>query len=442
MLILLLLSAFEAYRIQQRSSAVNQEIYRRYARQQDSLFRVRRILYLGGIYARDLFMSRLEDPVTEYKKQLVALEADTTETVNLLDQMPPLGDDTSELRKRTEEYLKLLWTIVGWSPEQRQQKGFDFIQNELVPRRNTAGELVRNWLTLSERALQESERNFSETRSAAGHRLLLILGLCLLVGGLVARFGLKYSDNLERETARQFEEVMRAKFELQQLSARLLEIQEDERKRLSRELHDEIGQTLTALRIEISHAHTLVAQNAAGARERLDRARDLAERSVRTVRDISLLLRPSLLDDLGLSPALQSLTEDFTSRTGIPCDTHEHGLEEALPEVLKTCVYRVVQEALNNIQKHAAAKSVRIEVRQTAAELTVRITDDGRGSNGAGAVGINGGRLGILGMRERASMLGGSLTFQSAPGAGSTVELRLPLEQAAEQAPAFNEVQV
>jgi hypothetical protein len=291
-------------------------------------------------------MSRSPQPATDYQKQIATLEAETRETLKLLRQMAPLGNDTAQLSKLTEEYLRLLTTLVEWSPEQRSRNGFEFIQKELVPRRNTAGELVRNWLTLSESALAESERNFSETRQAAGTRLLLILAACLLVGGLVARFGLRYSDNLERETARQFEEVVRAKFELQQLSARLLEIQEDERKRLSRELHDEIGQTLTALRIEISHAYTLLAQNAPAARERLDRARELAERSVRTVRDISLLLRPSLLDDLGLSPALQSLAEEFTGRTGIPCDIHEDGLEETLPEVVKTCVYRVVQEAL------------------------------------------------------------------------------------------------
>ena len=439
MLILLLLSAFEAYRIQQRVSSENQQIYRRFAKQQDTLFRVRRILYLGGIHARDLFMSPAANRIEVYRNQLAVLEDDVAETLSLLHPMPPPAD---ELRKRTEEYLRLLRGLLEWSDQERSRNGFAFIQDELVPRRNTAGELVRNWLTLSESALRESERNFSETRSAAGHRLLFILGACLLVGGLVARFGLKYSDNLEKETARQFEEVERAKLESQQLSGRLLEIQEDERKRLSRELHDEIGQTLTALRIEITHAQALVAQSAEAARERLERARELAERTVCTVRDISLLLRPSLLDDLGLSPALQSLTEEFSRRTGIPCDAHEDGLEDALPEAVKTCVYRVVQEALNNVQKHAAATLVRIEVRQSAGELKVRITDDGRGTSGAGRRRAGGGKLGILGMRERATMLGGSLSFESTRGAGSTVELRLPLvEQAADPATIFNEVQ-
>jgi signal transduction histidine kinase len=442
MLILLLASALEAYRIQQRASAQNHQIYRRYTQQQDALFRVRRILYLGGIYSRDLLLSEAPDRVDAYRTQLSTLDVETRQSLNLLDSMPPAGEDTSELRRRTEEYVQLLATLAQWSEQKRRRDGISFIQKELVPARNTAGEIARNWIALSGSALEESERNFTRSRDTAGTRLVIILGACLLVGCLVMRFSLKYSDNLERETVRQFDQVVRAKFDLQQLSARLLEVQEEERKRLSRELHDEIGQTLTALRIEISHAHSLLSHNGPAARERLERARDLAERTVRTVRDISLLLRPSLLDDLGLSPALQSLAEDFTRRTNTPCELHEEGVRETLPDVVKTCVYRVVQEALNNVQKHAAAKSVRIDVRQTATELTVNVVDDGRGSASTGRQGAGAGRLGVLGMRERATTLGGSLVFQSTPGMGSTVELRVPVEPSADTPSVFQELQV
>lgn len=440
MLILLLASALEAYRIQQRAAAQNQQIYRRYTQQQDALYRVRRILYAGGIYSRDLLLSEAPDRVATYRGQLATLDGEVRASLHLLNLMPPSGDDTTELRRRTEEYVKLLATLAEWPEEKRRRDGIHFIQMELVPRRNTAGEIARDWITLSQSALEESERDFTRNRNTAGTRLFIILGACLLVGCLVMRFSLKYSDNLECESARQFEQVVGAKLELQQLSARLLEIQEEERKRLSRELHDEIGQTLTALRIEISHAHSLLSHNGPAARERLERARDLADRTVRTVRDISLLLRPSLLDDLGLSPALQSLAEDFTRRTNTPCELYEEGVQESLPDVVKTCVYRVVQEALNNVQKHAAARSVRIDVRQTAAELTVKVLDDGRGSEGHGPPGA--GKLGILGMRERASSLGGSLVFQSTPGQGSAIELRLPVEPSGDAAPVFQEVQV
>src|SRR5262249_47677677 len=159
----------------------------------------------------------------------------------------------------------------------------------------------------------------------------------------------------------------------------LLEAQEEERRRIARELHDEIGQTLTALRIEVSHAHALWKTGSPGAGERLERARALAEKTVRTVRDISLLLRPPLLDDLGLGEALHWNTEESTRRTGIACDFSEEGLENSLPEPYKICVYRIVQEALHNCEMHAAATRVRVSIRQEAHRLLADVEDNGRG---------------------------------------------------------------
>ena len=212
--------------------------------------------------------------------------------------------------------------------------------------------------------------------------------------------------------------------DLEHLSARLLEVQEEERRRLSRELHDEIGQTLTALRLEI--AHTL--NNGAGPafKERLERARELAERTLRTVRNIALLLRPSLLDDLGLGPALQWLAEDFTRRTGSPCEIWGENVENDLPDAVKTCVYRVVQEALHNCETHAAATRVKLSLSRSAKQLTVRIDDDGRGF-GTEAGGASGKGLGIIGMRERAALLGGTLDLSSSPGRGCRVTLCVPI---------------
>ena len=169
------------------------------------------------------------------------------------------------------------------------------------------------------------------------------------------------------------------KGELQQLSARLLEVEEEGRRRLSRELHDEIGQTLALLQIEISHAQAMLAAQPAAARERLQRARELAERTVQTVRNISVLLRPALLDDLGLVPALQFQLEDFLRRSGIACEFVEEGVADHLPDSVKTCVYRVVQEALHNCEKHSGARKVRVAVRQLPDCLVAEIEDDGRG---------------------------------------------------------------
>jgi signal transduction histidine kinase len=288
--------------------------------------------------------------------------------------------------------------------------------------------MVRELVDASQNALQQSEAEFARSRTTAMLRLFGMMGLCVLLGLAVVYFSLRYAGKAERESLQQFQQVTQAKQALEQLSARLLEIQEDERRRLSRELHDEIGQTLTALRIEISHAQAAWKAGSPAIQARLEQARSLAEKTVEIIRNISLLLRPSLLDDLGLEPALQYQVEDFSRRSGIRCSFSQDGLQEALPDALKTCVYRVVQEALNNCQKHAAATQVQLRVRQSEQTVTVHIEDNGRGfaldqsGNPAGSAG-----LGFLGMRERAASLGGSLKLDSALGQGTRLSLILPL---------------
>ena len=204
------------------------------------------------------------------------------------------------------------------------------------------------------------------------------------------------------------------------LSARLLTIQEEERKNLSRELHDGVGQTVTALKMELARLNVADSRDA----WRLDRARALADDTLRTIRNISLLLRPTVLDDLGLEAALQWQAEDFLRRTSVPCELRCSLPDDRfIPEPVKTCIYRIIQEALNNCEKHAAAGRVQIEVQQISGSIAVSIADDGRGiSQSVGAAG-----LGILGMKERAAILGGHLEFTSEAGRGTKVNLTVPV---------------
>ncbi len=264
-------------------------------------------------------------------------------------------------------------------------------------------------------------------QSTVRHTLYL-LAADLLLALAVAGLNLAYARELGRESLSKVEEIAHAKSEMQQLSARLLTIQEEERHRLSRDLHDGIGQLLTALRLEISHLGLDREGLSTEDRERLQRARRLAEEAVRSTRDIALLLRPSHLDDLGLEAALQYLVEDFTRRTGIACRFSAAGVEENLPDAWKTCVYRIVQEAVHNCEKHAAPTQVQIRITQETEVLSLEVQDDGVGfaldTNGAPLRAVG---LGILGMRERAAMLGGALQIVSSPGHGTTVRVALPI---------------
>jgi signal transduction histidine kinase len=242
----------------------------------------------------------------------------------------------------------------------------------------------------------------------------------LAIGAAVAFFSLRIATRVERERYVH-------SLELEKLSTRLLEIQEEERRSLSRELHDEVGQSLTALRMEISHAMSVLPDS--DARVRLARARELAERTVRMVRDISLLLRPSLLDDLGLGAALQWQLEDFSRRSGIRTEFDGADLGETLSDVTKTCIFRIAQEALHNCEKYSQARNVRVVLAQDERSLVLEVQDDGVGFP-LSERGLPSQGTGILGIKERAQKLGGTLAVESRPNAGTRIAVRLPIEAA------------
>jgi signal transduction histidine kinase len=427
-LAVLVLSAAEAYRIQLSVSEQHLEIYRHYADQDDALATLRRNLWLAGNYVRDYFINTTPAQAEILRGQLEDLKAQDANALALLARNSSQSGTLPRLRKSLGEFWAAVEPVPQSMLRDTEERKFDFLQREVVPRR---GELYNALLDLgatSQQKLQEGEKQFAASRQQAARRLLLMLALGLMLSVLVALASIRHSENLEREAESHFAAVEAAKQELQQLSARLLEVEEEGRRRLSRELHDEIGQSLALLQIEITRAQAVPAGKTAALRERLDRARELAERTVQAARNISGLLRPALLDDLGLVPALQFQLEDFLRRNSIACEFVEEGVADRLPDGAKTCVYRVVQEALHNCEKHSGATKVRVTVRQGPQYLLAEVEDDGCGFavDERGTPSRSRG-LGLLGIRERAANAGGSLEIRSAPGRGTRISLRIPI---------------
>lgn len=429
---MLVLSAAEAYRIQSSVSREHLEIYRSYVEQEQILGVLRRNLWLAGNYVRDFFIKTTPSQATELATQLDQLKQEDKKALAQMSVELPSGPATAaRLRTSLDEFWAVLEPLPRTMLAASNDEQFDFLQRVVVPKR---GELYTALLALSDadnRKLQEGEKEFSETRKRATWRLLGMLGLGVLLGLAVAKLSLRHAENLEWQAERHHAETEQTKSELKRLSARLLEMEEEGKRQLSRELHDEIGQSLALLQIEVSHALAVSRRNGTGdgeLKEHLGRARELAERTVQTIRDISLLLRPALLDDLGLVPALQFQLEDFLRRSGIACDFNEDGVAEDLPDHVKTCVYRVVQEALHNCLKHSGASRVAVTVGQSEGWLTVKVKDDGRGFVYSEQEPPASAGLGLLGMRERASIAGGELSVDSAPGRGTSIQLRIPLE--------------
>jgi signal transduction histidine kinase len=427
----LVFAAAEAYRIQSSISVQHLEIYRHYVEQDRSLAILRRNLWLAGTYVRDFFIHSTPEQARLLEDQLKLLKDEDDVALEQLAQLSNNPTVVANLRSGLEQFRAVIDPVARTMLHESNDEQYEFLQREVVPRRGT---LYANLLSLQaadQRRLQESEKEFADARRQAARRLLIFIGMCLLLAGAVARFSLRYAENLEMRAELHYAEVERARGELQQLSARLLEVEEEGRRTLSRELHDEIGQALALLQIEISHAQGMVPAQPEAARERLRRARELAERTIQSVRNISLLLRPTLLDDLGLAPALQFQLEEFLRRSGVACEFVEEGVSDQLPDAVKTCVYRVVQEALHNCEKHSGAANLRVAVRQHPDSLVVEIEDDGRGFEltKQGMASKRGG-LGLLGIRERVANAGGSLVVDSSPGRGARIRLRIPLAPA------------
>jgi len=208
-------------------------------------------------------------------------------------------------------------------------------------------------------------------------------------------------------------------------------MQEKERRTLSRELHDEVGQSLSAVLMEIGNLNAVLPDENRELRGHLASIKQLAENSVKVVRNMALLLRASMLDDLGLMPALQWQAREVSRRTGIEIDVAADSVADDLPEDHKTCIYRVVQEALHNCAKHSGAQLVRLTVVQHDNKIVLTVEDDGRGFDSRAVRG-----MGLLGMEERITHLGGSFQVDSKPGQGATLHIELPLADTAIRASA------
>ena len=217
-------------------------------------------------------------------------------------------------------------------------------------------------------------------------------------------------------------EVRQSRERLQLLSRRLIELQESERQHLVRELHDEIGQLLTGLRLALDQAAQLPAEST---RRCLADAEALVSDLVVRVRDLSLDLRPPMLDDLGLLPALVWLCEWYGSRAAVRVQLGHRGIERRFTPELETAAFRIVQEALTNASRHAGVCEVTVQAWADDARLGVQVVDAGAGFDPAAV--LNGATSGLAGMRERASLLGGQLTIESAVGSGTRVMAEFPL---------------
>jgi PAS domain S-box-containing protein len=243
--------------------------------------------------------------------------------------------------------------------------------------------------------------------------------------GLVTAAVVVFLDITDRKRAEQ--QLTVSHDQLRSLTARLESVREEERILIAREIHDELGQALTGVKLELSLLHDQLPDAAPAVQDRLRSIYGLVDSTIQSVRRIATDLRPIVLDQLGLVPAIEWQTQEFQSRTGIECRLDIFLRSASLSQAASTAVFRIFQEILTNVARHAEASIVRITLQEQGGGLVLEVQDNGRGITESELADRQ--SLGLVGMRERALLLGGSITFAGHAGSGTTVRVRVPLEQ-------------
>ncbi len=339
----------------------------------------------------------------------------------------PVERDSSEallldgLRALFLQQRTVYIAVLDRSPEERRREAQALAKN-LAPLQKQIVNWSSKLRTWNGERLQNVDRALATefTATQAGLTRALVIGLGS--GLLLALAGMVYIVRLERQTQSRYTQLGQSRLQLEQLSARLVDAQETERRSIARELHDEIGQALGALLVDLGRFSTALADDRPELKAQVESMKSTTERTFHAVRNISLLLRPSMLDDLGLVAALEWQGREVSRRSDIEVDVQSENVSEDLPDEYRVSVYRIVQEALSNAVRHSGAKNAKVTVRQSQDKITVQVSDDGRGFDPQRTRG-----LGLLGMEERVKRLGGTLSVESKPGPGVTVAAELPL---------------
>lgn len=425
LLLLLATTGLNALSVLRKIQTRNESIREDYFNRDRILEQLRSDIYLSGTYVRDLLLEQDPSLADAHRKELedtrLRIEKNVAAYDRILrrEEQLPFRQFTTQLKA----YFDSLQPALEWNATQRRALGYSFMKDSLLPRRMVIVRLADQISDVNQRQMDAGNQHVAILFAEFRRSLIVLLVFTLIVGTVLAGGSTYRILRLERISAQRFDEVEQARGALRELSARLIEVQESERRALSRELHDEVGQSLSALLLGLGNVAAILSpETESDARGQLNDLRRLAERTVAVVRDMSLLLRPSMLDDLGLIPAVQWQAREISRTKNLAVQVQAGALSEDIPDEHKTCIYRIVQEALHNVARHAKAKNARIQLTQNADSLLLTIQDDGQGFAPEREKGV-----GLLGMEERVTHLGGSFQVHSAPGKGTSIRIQLPL---------------
>ena len=403
------------------------QVATRYIVAQDSLATVRAQVLSSSVRVRDALLDPTPAALQECREQLAV---STHIITNALAEYEPVFGDApitaslDELSKEITQFHDLaavaLTSAAGRTAAQVREE-----LSRLMPHRDAALSISDNIQAVNRRAFVKQQEELAalhrgaeaESRDRVGLALVIGLGTLLLTSAYAARLESRLRAQLERDA--------RISSELQQTAAKVLNAQEEERRTIARELHDEVGQALTAIRVELDVAEKAIV-SAGGSGATLAEAQSITDGALQTVRNLTQLLHPAALDDLGLPAVIDATLRGLKRRYNIRGTLEQVDLPPRLRRDIEIAAYRIVQEGITNVAKHARATRCDVRLTQLPDRLLVEVEDDGIGFVEDTDRPIVSRGLGLISIRERASRLGGTFNIMSRPGAGTRLIVSLP----------------
>ena len=379
-----------------------------------------------SVTIREFLLDTSPDAGRVYRAKLNAVRDQLQADIVLFSQVLPAGGDAvlQKLKREIDDYLAVVSPIFDWTAEQRSQRSAYFLREEQRPRRETILAVAQELSEINATVYAQQQQRTTESERWFRSELIKSVLFALLAGVVISTAGMLRMRWLERRATEQRQRAEETTAEIRSLSVQLRHAQEEERRTISRELHDDVGQQLTALRMELGTLERLRSASDGEFDARIAELKTITEQSLHVVRDIAAALRPSVLDDLGLAAAIQKQAREFSKRTGVDVSVNVDGPFDVLRDPHRTYIYRIVQEALTNCAKHANARHITVTLVDRGATTELTVADDGVGFDSTRPPKSG---LGLIGMDERVRELGGVARIQSTPGRGTTIHLTIPL---------------
>lgn len=412
-------------------------VVQRNRRDSVQLSRLQNDVYLLAISLRDLAHSRGRYPISASEPEFTRLRNDMANAAMLegkyaVDTVAS-HDKRIQLRTALASFGHTADKAFALAREGQTAKARTIIQTELENKRAEISEIVSRLLVLNGQAQSVAARRIHATYEHAKRDILLLTILLFLLALGTGLYTLGASRKTFAKLHKLAEQLHVQSGQLRKLSWKLIDVQEETLRRVARDLHDEFGQILTAIGVMLNRAGRKAQNPDPALLADLEYVKNIVEETLEKVRDQSQMFRPGVLDDFGLDQTLEWFTRQFSRQSGISVHFNGSLASRRFPPEESIHVYRIVQEALNNVAKHAKATEAWVEMEERERELCLEIRDNGVGFDVGDPTerSLNDG-IGLMGMRERAGHLNGTLDVQSVTGKGTVISVRIPLNEESE----------